>query len=167
VCAAALGYVIVAKEIDQPRLVSLVSVPQYRFTRPARLTAKLIFPFSLYFSVTGIADLAPNRVLGRQNLVGFLCSDSQGVTLVGGTVSALDRLGRRVSLPTPLDDSGFFWVDLDPAGMAPVRLRFSSPTCSRDISLTDGIKGQSACSAHDSYPIRRPPEYTAWILSCK
>lgn len=136
-CVVSLLYVLTSRD-QAPQRIYVAEKRDiravYRFSRAARLAAKLTFVPLVCLSLWTLWSLLPNGIAGRRGLGGFVSVRPGVPSSVQGTVDALDALGRSVSKePSVIGTSGFFYIVFRPEAAKAQSIRIQAPECGDTI----------------------------------
>jgi hypothetical protein len=139
---------------------------EYGFSHETRNAAKIAFPLILILILFEAWDGAPNWLLGRKAITGYLCQSDGRPVDRSATVIALDSAGESVSLePASVDDNGYVVISYRPWARQASKFQLTDLVCGkREVALQDDARGYG-CRRD---PLR-PPERTErsiWIAPC-
>jgi hypothetical protein len=141
----------------------------YRFTRAWRTTSKVAFVPLAVLAVLALLRIGPGPS-GEEMGAGYLCKLGSGKPVSGGEVQAVDAAGRTVA-QSPIDQTGFFYLEQIPSGLRLSGLRLTSSLCksSSVIPWEDGkdkadgcpqdLEGQANRERHDG-------PWPVWHIHC-
>jgi hypothetical protein len=148
-----------ASQATMPRL-------EYVFPQASRNAAKIALPFLLILTLYEAWDGAPNWVLGRRSIGGYVCQSDGLPVDRATTIVALDNAGEPVSRePVSVDDNGYVVISYRPWATRAAKLQLTDVLCGkRLIAAQTDARGQG-CRRD---PLRPPdrPDKPIWITPC-
>jgi len=144
------------------------TVPQleYVFPQASRNAAKVALPLLLILTLFEAWDGAPNWLLGRRSVAGYVCQANGLPVDRSAVVIALDNTGERVSRePVSVDDNGYVVIDYRPWAMRAEKLQLTDVVCGKRLIASQTDARGSGCRLD---PLRPPdrPDQPIWIAPC-
>jgi hypothetical protein len=143
---------------------------RYMYSRQRRAVAKILLPVSLAGVVGAFIVFGPNMLLGRTDLVGYICHAESGSAFEDGSVSAVSSAEEPASeAPVRVDDTGYFILPLSPWAAKPARLVLRLPTCDHGTtaSVVEGHATATACPAEGRVTPARRAGAKYWLAACQ